>query len=168
MAEERVPLEKKRKRCRTLTRVQPLELLGLIIFRPCTQENKKCSQGSPVLVQWLRIHLAMQGTPCLFFFFFSPFRSLVQEDPICHRASKHRHHSYWAQAPQPQLLKLVCLRAPALQQEKPPQWEARAPQQRIAPRSPQLDKAFMQQGRRSATKINKWNAVSHFRASLVQ
>ena len=61
MAEERVPLEKKRKRCRTLTRVQPLELLGLIIFRPCTQENKKCSQGSPVLVQWLRIHLAMQG-----------------------------------------------------------------------------------------------------------
>lgn len=38
----------KRKRHRTLTRAQPLELLRLIIFRPCTQENKKCSQGSPV------------------------------------------------------------------------------------------------------------------------
>ena len=36
---------------------------------------KKCSRG----LLWLRIHLAMQGTPV---------RSLTQEDPTCHRATK--------------------------------------------------------------------------------
>ena len=43
-------------------------------------------------------------------------------------------------------------RAP--QQEKPLQWEARAPQRRVAPRSPQLEKARTQQ-RRPNTAKNK-------------
>ena len=38
-----------------------------------------------LVVQWLRICLAMQGTPV---------QSLVQEDPTCHRATKPTHHSY--------------------------------------------------------------------------
>ena len=60
---------------------------------------------------------------------------LVQEDPTCHGATKpvsHNYgawalepasHNYWAGAPR--------IRAP--QQEKPLQWEARAPQRRVAP-----------------------------------
>ena len=53
--------------------------------------------ASPV-VQWLKIYLAMQGTPVW---------SLVQEDPTCHSATKPIRHSYWActQAHEPQLLK---------------------------------------------------------------
>ena len=57
---------------------------------------------------------------------------------LCSRAVSH---NYWARAP----------RACALQQEKPPQWEARAPQQ-SSPRSPQLEKARVQQRRPNAAK----------------
>ena len=89
-------------------------------------------------------------------------RALVQEDPTCRGATKPmRHnywactlestsHNYWARVPQllslhsrahePQLLsphvtttEVHTPRAHALQQEKPPQWEARAPQQRESP-----------------------------------
>ena len=42
-------------------------------------------------------------------------------------------------------------RAHAPQQKKPPQWEARAPQQ-STPRSPQLEKAHVQQQRPHAAK----------------
>ena len=84
---------------------------------------------------WLRIHLPMQGTWV---------RALVQEDPTCCGATKPVCHNYWACALEPashnywaqvpQLLKPTHLeRARAPQQEKPPQWEARAPQQRVAP-----------------------------------
>ena len=85
------------------------------------------------------------------------------EDPTCCRATKPVHHNYWACALEPtshnywahvlQLLKPACSRAhvlqilslcaatteahtpraPALQQEKSPQWEACALQQRVAP-----------------------------------
>ena len=58
-------------------------------------------------------------------------RALVQEAPTCHRAIKPTHHNYWAC--EPQLLSPRATtteartpRARALQQEKPPQWEARA------------------------------------------
>ena len=37
--------------------------------------------------QWLEIPLAMQGTLV---------QSLVQEDPICHRATKIEHHNICA------------------------------------------------------------------------
>ena len=50
-------------------------------------------------------------------------RALVREDPTCRGATKPVHHNYWARVP----------RAHAPQQEKPLQWEARAPQQRVAP-----------------------------------
>ena len=71
-------------------------------------------------------------------------RALVREDPTCRGATKPVRHNYWACALDPashnfwacvpQLLKperLEPTRAP--QQEKPPQWEARAPQRRVAP-----------------------------------
>ena len=40
-----------------------------------------------LVVQWLRIRLAMQGTPV---------RSLVWEDPTCHRATKPMCQKYWS------------------------------------------------------------------------
>ena len=39
------------------------------------------------MVQWLRIHLPMQGTQV---------QSQVQEDPTCHGAAKPMHHNYGA------------------------------------------------------------------------
>ena len=70
-------------------------------------------------------------------------QALVWEDPTCHEAAKPVRHNYWACALEPaghnywarvpQLLKTWMPRACAPQQEKPPQWEARALQQRVAP-----------------------------------
>ena len=94
--------------------------------------------GTSLVVQWLRMRLSMQATQV---------PSLVQEDPTCHRATKPVRHNYWAWALEPashnywahapQLLKpeshnywAHVPRACALQQEKPQQWEARAPQWR--------------------------------------
>ena len=67
--------------------------------------------GSPVVKN---PHLSMQGTRIW---------SLVQEDPTCPGAAKPAGRNSWG--PQDES------RAP--QQEKPPQWEALAPQQRAAP-----------------------------------
>ena len=67
-----------------------------------------------LVAQWLRVCLPMQGTRV---------QALVQKDPICCGAAKPVCHNYWARKP----------RARAPQQEKPPQWEARAPQRRAAP-----------------------------------
>ena len=67
-----------------------------------------------LVVQWLRIHLPMQGTRVW---------ALIREDPTCRGATKPVHHNFWSSLP----------RARAPQQEKPLQWEARAPQQRVAP-----------------------------------
>ena len=77
-------------------------------------------------------------------------QALVQEDPTCRGATKPVRHNYWAcflepvshnyWAHKPQLLsphatttEAHAPRACALQQEKPPQWEARALQRRVAP-----------------------------------
>ena len=70
-------------------------------------------------------------------------RSLVQEDPTCHRATKPVHHNYWACALEPashnywsprDTTTEACVpRARAPRQNKPPQWEARAPQRRVTP-----------------------------------
>ena len=65
-------------------------------------------------------------------------RSLIQEDATCHGATKPVRHNYWACALEPS-----CPRARAPQQEKPPQWEARALQ---------LEKAHAQQRRPNAAK----------------
>ena len=48
--------------------------------------------GTSLVVQWLRIHHAMQET------WFHPW--LENEDPTCHRATKPMHHNYWAHRPQ--------------------------------------------------------------------
>ena len=56
-----------------------------------------------LVVQWLRIHLPLQGTRV---------RALVWEDPTCHRAAKPMCHNYrtlCSRAHEPQLLKPACL-----------------------------------------------------------
>ena len=113
--------------------------------RPCPQGRcpravwlthiKMLSTGTSPVAQWLRIHLPMQGTRVW---------SLVREDPTCRRATKPASHNYWARVP----------RACAPQQEKPPKWEACALQRRLAPRSPLLEKACVQQQKPNAAKNN--------------
>ena len=103
--------------------------------------SKKEQLRASLVVQWLRIRLPMPGTRV---------RALVREDPTCRGATKPVRHSYWAcalepashsyWAHEPQLLSPRATttearvpRARAPQQEKPPQWEACAPQRRAAP-----------------------------------
>ena len=59
-----------------------------------------CEDGISLLVQWIRIHLQMQGTWVL---------SPVQEDSMCCGGTKPMHHNYWGCMPQ--LLKLACFKA---------------------------------------------------------
>ena len=94
-----------------------------------------CLLGIPSksVSQWQRIYLPTQGTQVW---------SLVQEDPTCHGATKPVSRNYWACALEPRshnygtrglpLLKPVRPTACALQQEKPPQWEAHTLQQRVS------------------------------------
>ena len=77
-------------------------------------------------------------------------QALVQEDPTCSGATqlvRHNYracalepasHNYWARephllSPHATTTEARAPRAHALQQEKPPQREAHAPQQRVAP-----------------------------------
>ena len=48
---------------------------------------KRRQLRASLVVQWLRIHLPMQGTRV---------RALVQEDPTCRGATKPVRHNYWA------------------------------------------------------------------------
>ena len=70
--------------------------------------------GASLVAQWLRICLPMQGTRV---------RALVWEDPTCRGATRSVSHNYWTCASG----------ACAPQQERPRQWEARAPWWRVAP-----------------------------------
>ena len=89
--------------------------------------------GTSLVAQWLRIHLPVQGTRV---------RALVQEDPTCCGATKPRRHNYWACALEPtshnygarvpQVLKPTHVEPVLHNKEKPPQWEDRAPQWRVA------------------------------------
>ena len=81
--------------------------------------------GTSLVAQWLRIHLPMQGTRVW---------ALVQGDPTCHGVTKPVRHSYWACALEPVSHNYWARtpRAYAPQQEKPLQWEAHAPQRRVA------------------------------------
>ena len=67
-----------------------------------------------LVAQWLRICLPMQGTRV---------RALFWEDPTCRGATRPVSHNYWACASG----------ACASHQERPRQWEARAPRWRVAP-----------------------------------
>ena len=51
----------------------------------CFKNNIKKHSGTSLVVQWLRIHLPMQGTQV---------RSMVWEDPTCQRATKPMNHNY--------------------------------------------------------------------------
>ena len=93
---------------------------------------KKWSIGASLVAQWLRTCLPMQRTQA---------QALVWEDPTCRGATRPMSHNYWACASG----------ACAPQQERPRQWEARAPRWR-APRSPQLEKALTQKRRPNAAK----------------
>ena len=61
--------------------------------------------------------------------------SLVWEDSTCHEAAKPMHYNYWIYTLEPKSLNYwgSKTRTRALQQEKPLQWKACAPQQRVAP-----------------------------------
>ena len=91
--------------------------------------------GASLVAQWLRVCLPMQGTQV---------RALVWEDPTCRGAAGPVSHNSWACASG----------ACALQQERPRQWEARAPRWRVAPTHRQLEKAHTQK-QRPNTAINK-------------
>ena len=62
------------------------------------QTLKSLSQGTFLVVQWLGIHLPMQGIWVW---------ALVREDPTCRRATKPASHNYWVRVQQ--LLKPTCL-----------------------------------------------------------
>ena len=83
---------------------------------------EKIVAGASLVVQWLRIHLPIQGTRV---------RSLAREDATCRRATKPMGHNYWACSATTTEAHTPRARAP--QQEKPLQWEVRAPQRRVAP-----------------------------------
>ena len=70
------------------------EYLGLIFFRinwfdPCCPKKHS---GASLVVQWLRIHLPIQGTWVW---------SMVQEDTTCCGATEPVCHNYWACALEP-------------------------------------------------------------------
>ena len=80
----------------------------------CRKSRIKRIYGASLVAQWLRICLPMQGTRVW---------ALVWEDPTCRGATGPVSHNYWACASG----------ACAPQQERPWQWEARAPRWRAAP-----------------------------------
>ena len=85
--------------------------------RPAEIKTLFCSKSesrASLVVQWLRICLPMQETRV---------RALVWEDPTCRGATRPMSHNYWACASE----------ACAQQQERPRQWEARAPRWWVAP-----------------------------------
>ena len=100
------------------------------------------------MVQWLGIRLPMQGIWV---------QAPVWEDPTCCGATKPVLYNYWACALEPMSHNYWARvpRACALQQEKPPQWEARLLQ---------LEKAHVQQQRpNAATKKKKFKRKKEMR-----
>ena len=123
-------------------------------------QSKVPLYGTSLVAQWLRICLPMQGTQV---------RALVGEDSTCRRANKPVCHNYWTctlepasynyWAREPQLLSLRATtteahmpRSHAPQKEKPTQWEACAPQWRVAPAHDNQRKAHAQQQRPNVGK----------------
>ena len=74
------------------------ELIGRMVVKGFGEIVFKMILRASLVAQWLRNHLPMQGTWV---------RTLVREDPTCHRATKPMRHNYWActRARKPQLLK---------------------------------------------------------------
>ena len=59
--------------------------LGLIRTGGFHFLDQEFKMGTSLVMQWLRIHLPMQGTRV---------RALVREDPTCHGATKPVRHNY--------------------------------------------------------------------------
>ena len=112
--------------------------------------NNHKRPGTSLVAQWLRICLPVQGTRV---------QSLVREDPTCHRATKPVSHNYWICALEPtrrnywarvlQLLKPMRLE-PVLHGKL--QMRSPCTTTKSSPRSPQLEKAHVQQRRHNAAK----------------
>ena len=73
-------------------RVYMIVLVAAVINHSKLSRMKNTHWGASLVVQWLRIHLPMQGTQV---------RALVQEDPTCREATKAVRHNYWACALEP-------------------------------------------------------------------
>ena len=82
----------------SLTGVDPRELETAVQTKTCTRMFRAALAwrlnnmllknqwvGTCLVVQWLRIHLPMQGTRV---------QALVREDPTCRRTTKPVHHNY--------------------------------------------------------------------------
>ena len=74
---------------RTLYLLGNLHGWSLLIFMMTLWQNYY--YGASLVMQWLRIHLPMQGTWV---------RALGREDPTCRGATKPVRHNYWAHVPQ--------------------------------------------------------------------
>ena len=62
-----------------------LEITASFLLKQICGNLTKYDVGVSLVVQWLRIHLPMQGTQV---------QSPVQEDPTGHEATKPIHHNY--------------------------------------------------------------------------
>ena len=119
---------------------------GLIskIYKELLQLNKKKIQlkmgRTSLVVQWLRIHLPMQGTQV---------RALVREDLTCHGATKPGHHNYWACAPQPTCHNYwsLCTYSPCSATREATAMRSLHTTTKSSPHSTQLEKARVQQQR---------------------
>ena len=108
----------------------------IVTWRNIYAQVKRKSRGASLVAQWLRICLLMQGTRV---------RVLVWEDPTCRGATGPVSHNYWA-----------CVSgACAPQQERPRQWEARAPRWRVAPACCNWRKPSHRNEDPTQSKINK-------------
>ena len=90
--------------------------------------------GTSLVAQWLRIRLPMQGTQV---------RALVQEDPTCRGATKPVRHNYWAR--KPRLLKPLRASSPFSATREATAVRSPRTSMKKSSRSPQLEKAHMQQ-----------------------
>lgn len=100
---------------------------------------KNHQSKTSLMVQWVRIHLPLQGTQDQY---------LVWEDSTCRTAAKPACYNYWSLRSRTHALQTLEAHVPRAcdpQQEKPPQWEAREYQRRAA----QLEKAH------TATEIQR-------------
>ena len=114
--------------------------------------SKKRPSRAFLVALWIRICLPMQETQV---------RSLIREEPTCHRAIRAEHHHCWAWALESrsrdywghelQILRPMRPPASALQQEKPPQQEACTPKPESGSCS-QLEKKPVKQQRPSTAK----------------
>ena len=134
-------------------------LIG-VVWNSCHLERQSgitnTTSGTSLVAQYVRLRLPMQGTWV---------RSLVREDSTCCRAAKPVCHNCWvcalelgATATRPECCNFTeshVSRVCALQKEKPPQWEAFAPQLETSSHSLQLQKAHEKRRRPRAAKINK-------------